>query len=280
MLRATQRVNAIISSGKNSIQLQPLLDLICRFGSLADAEALFSLFIKYKQTDLLQPMMLLGNDDLAQQLFKQAVAKDQLNKTYPPDTLLALSYLRHRDTEAILVNYFKQAFALEWDLHKAICLGLLNYTCENYTSEILKVVEQCLNISLFPDFIPLLAIKIDHTEVIPQLIDHARNTASPACNRGILLTMALSGQAYREAFKSAIRFPGWSAPFYQHHEQLITLGMHYLNISLIEIYEDLILLLKNDQMYPYENVLGFAKLLQYKLNEPFFYPLRYIIKQD
>ena len=242
MTDIVKQIATLKASGQNENLLTALIDTITRHGSTADAEAFLSLFIQSKEAQLLKPLQAHGNAQIAQTLFNHSIENGKLKEDFPPQTLLALGYLQHAQTETVLLAYYKGLFnkQLDWDLHVAICLALLNYDCTGYEKVIQEEIEKCLSASLFPEMIPSLAVKTGDDTMLEKLYHHGCTKASSDASAGLLLGIAMFGQKGKELFKKAIYNPNWEAGSTATGNRTYTMmGLAYLQISLAEMFEDM-----------------------------------------
>jgi hypothetical protein len=95
--------------------------------------------------------------------------------------------------------------------HRAASLGLLNLPCEGLEHEIEAAIRGCEGKNLFPEFLPLLAHKVNNPELLRTIFDVGRTTASTDCNGGIVYGVTLFGEAGRPYFDQLLFDPYWEA---------------------------------------------------------------------
>lgn len=243
MIKATAELLRQHRSGERIEYCNPLIDVVSQFGSREDSEALLDIFIQTQHHELLEPVSRYGDSEIARKLFEASISEGKLKEDYPSETLLALSYLGHPELESILMGYFASIHEvdMDWDFHRAVCLGLLNYPCTGYEDLILRQIEQCLDKSLFPEFIPALAIKTNDPDIAGRIYHHGNTLASSDANAGIVLGLALYGDKHTDLFRSIIWNERWEAgetgtgtAWYT------TMGMSYLKITIKELYQDIL----------------------------------------
>jgi hypothetical protein len=281
MLKATTQIVDLLGDKGNERYLPLLLTLVAQFGKVADSRALLQLFLKKNDPRLLEAIMASGDATIAEDLYHVVIANDQLKKPYGPEVLTALAYLEHPATQKILLNNYQGLFSdhRNWDLHTAVCLGLLNYELTE-EKELLKAeIDKCLETHLFPDLLPVLFEKIGEEAWSRKILAHANDRVSTSCISGIILGTAMGGQKNRSLFKELIFNPLWEAGDSSVGNAYFTLmGMHALNIGMVELFHDLVVLvrLKTKGLAYRFNLL--YDLLKAKLNEPMVYPVRIINK--
>ncbi|MCU7548161.1 hypothetical protein OCK74_03505 [Chitinophagaceae bacterium LB-8] len=277
MLKATQ---ALASLDRYSFLRPPLLDTICKYGAEEDAEQVYQLFLLQKHEDLLQVVMTLGNDRMAEDLFTQAISNGVLREDFPPETLVALSYLGQPNTLPILIDYYNRVFELGWALQEAVCLALLNYSCEGYEVVIEKQVERCLQQPLFPDYVVLPAARIHRQDLIIRLNEHAAGDASPSCCGPILLATALNGPQNKQLFLENIMQESWAVNPFEDNSYFINMGLHALGIPIKELYAQACLSLEKSRPNAAHLLHLITGLLEAKLKEPLNYFIRSLQKQS
>jgi hypothetical protein len=278
MLKATQ---LLLSSNKNQCSA-PLIKVINRHGTLADSQELYKHFLKDKDPMLLEPIMFHGDKKIADDLYIKAIRRGELQSDFPVETFFALSYLEHQETEHTLFNYYRQLFDgnIGWDLHRTVCLSLLNYSCRDYKEIIEKEIEKCFAVHLFPEFIPALACKTDNISLVDRLFEHGCTKASSDASAGLILGLALFGEKYKNTFKSIIWNPEWEAASSATGNRHYTImGMRYLGISLQELFQDLQLIVKEDYKSSVTSIYTFCDLLGANLQVPDLYPVKFINNQ-
>ncbi|MGV7117451.1 hypothetical protein [Paenibacillus kyungheensis] len=115
MLNITQKfINELKS--KQDINYEKFQGYICtimRYGNQEDAKALYNVFIQdplhYDKQQLLEPIMRLGDSNLAQALYEFSIVDNDLTEEVPYEVLHALGYMGVTEAIPVLINY-----ALKW----------------------------------------------------------------------------------------------------------------------------------------------------------------------
>lgn len=243
MLPATKLLLALYYRDNNHIQKRELknayIRAIIRHGSMEDVKALLPVFLEVPQQceELIQLLMSHGDILTAQALVENCFQGEQLRDRVPEGVLHCLGYLGYTPAQQILFEYVKSG---DYYLSQAACMGLLHLPCEGLEREIEAQIKQCYGQSLFPEFIPALAIKTKNDFLLEEIFHLGQTTASTDCNGGIILGVALYGKKGFDLFKKIIWSPNWEAfcgatgsRFY------LYIGMQYLGISLLDIYLEL-----------------------------------------
>lgn len=274
---ATQKIILLATVNPKNNALPILVDFVSRFGNNVDARLLYELFEKTKDPILLDPIMFHGDMRIANQLFANAIRGGKLDPAYPNEVLLALAYLQAPEMQAVLMDYYCDLFSKndDWDLHFNVCMALLNYDCSYYEKEVREVIDNCLNVHLFPDLLPIIAHQLKDEELNEKLVQHALKVASTSCVSGILFNTAMAGETYRERFKSMILDKSLEATYSGIGNTFFTcMGMHVQRITIAELYEEFLVKLKqgDEGIEDYLNVL--YDLMEAKLREPVKYGIR------
>lgn len=241
MINATKRIAGLMAE-ENEPLLEVCINLVTKYGTADDAAYLLPLFLQTKNVQLLKPLQACGNKFTADQLYQQAIENEQLKAGFPPETLLALGYLQHPETEKVLLAYYKTIFdqKLDWQMHEAVCLALLNYPCKGYEALIRQEIEKCLHQWLFAEMIPVLACKTGDVSLAEKLFHHGCTKASSDSNAGLLLGIALFGTGKKDLFKKAIYNHDWEAGATATGNRKYTMmGLSFLQISMAEMFADI-----------------------------------------
>jgi hypothetical protein len=259
-----------------------LLKTIKQHGEKDDILLLYDKFLSNRNPAYLEPIMLLGDTSISDDLFAKAVSNGELRPDYPVETFYALSYLGHSETEHLLFSYYKQLFdsALDWDLHKAVCLSLLNYSCKGYETAIKEEIEKCLATHLFPEFIPVLAYKTGCHNLRNRLYEHGCSKASSDASAGLILGLALYGEDFKQTFQSIIWDPTWEACSSSTGNRNYTLmGMSHLGITLQALLFELQAKLATGNLEITSLFMDYISLLEAYLHAPVSYPSKAIKRQ-
>jgi hypothetical protein len=289
MLEVTKQIINLNDSGNSSVHKQFLINICNEYGTIDDAKALFNSFKQSKDDDVLDPIMFHGDEELSEDLFKLTINNDKLKNGYSEKVIKALSFMEYPKLEEILIWYLKMLIdgnyeeELSWDLHIAVCLGLLNYSCHGYENTIEYEIKRCLPKFIYPELIPCLAIKTKNSDLIYDLYESGNRDAYSDYNSGIVLGMALYGYKHRELFKSIIFDESWKASCGSSGTGFYTfMGMNYLNITFQELYTEI----RNDieqnmdKEIINDKIWVIHNLLKFKINEPYFYKVKIIKKTD
>lgn len=290
MLKATKKIIELNKSKESKCYRDFLVDIINENGNIDDAKVLFKIFKETRDNKLLYPIMLHGDNELSEELFKFTIKNNRLIEGFHEDVFNALSYLGHPKLEEVLIFYLDKMFESEdlpeetsYNFHISVCLSLLNYSCNGYEDLILKQIEKCLPEYIFPELIPCLAIKTKKTELFDILYRKGSSNVSSDSNNGLILGLALFGQEKREIFKSIIWDEYWDSGCGSTGASWYTyLGMNYLKITIKELFEEVI----NDYEQDIDKSLINNKIwvihqmLKHKIDEPYKFSIKMINKLD
>jgi hypothetical protein len=121
-----------------------------------------------------------------------------------PEVLHAVGYLGLEAAAVILWDY---AVHGEWHAQCAAVLGLVHLRCDGI--DVAAELRRHEGRGLFPELLPALAVKTGDLGWAQRLLDWGTTVASTDCNGGLLLGLALLGDAGREAFDLALWSPAW-----------------------------------------------------------------------
>jgi hypothetical protein len=99
----------------------------------------------------------------------------------------------------------------DWGAHASAVDGLLNLPCDSIRDGIRAEVERCYGRNLFPEYVPALAFKTGDPTLLEGIWTLGSTTASTDCNGGIILGIALYGEAGRPYFRRLMWDPYWEA---------------------------------------------------------------------
>ncbi|GHO41855.1 hypothetical protein [Ktedonospora formicarum] len=219
---------------------------IARFGSIEDARLLLAAFLvnPAKRAYMLTPIRVLGNDELAHELFLQCVHHGRLRDEMPEDILLCLGYMGYVPVEPLLWKYVSQEG--DHDNHgyhymRAACLGLLHLPCVELKEAIATAITSHYSKNWWnAELLPALASKTGNSSLLEELYQWGVTTASTDCNAGLVLGIALYGEKGSAYFKRLLWNPDWEAHASATGTRLYTyLGCRYLGISLLDLYAEL-----------------------------------------
>ncbi len=121
-----------------------------------------------------------------------------------PEVLHAVGFL---GLEAAGVLLWEYVLSGDWDAQCAAVLGLVHLRCEGI--DVGAELRRHEGRGLFPELLPALAGKTGDPGWAQRLLDWGTTRASTDCNGGLLLGLALLGDAGREAFDLALWSPTW-----------------------------------------------------------------------
>lgn len=212
MLNITQKfINELKSKQDiNYEKFQGYIGTIIRYGNQEDAKALYNVFIQdplhYDKQQLLEPIMRLGDSNLAQALYEFSIVDNDLIEEVPYEVLHALGYMGVTEAIPVLIKY-----ALKWTTCKLACLGLVHLSVEKYQQELKDRLEQLINQPLFDEFLPILSFRLYDDTFAERLYEWGDQYASIDSNAGLILGIALYGQKQKEKIKNIIWSSNWQA---------------------------------------------------------------------
>jgi hypothetical protein len=219
---------------------------IARLGAREDAWALFAAFLENpaKRAYMLTPIRVLGDGELAHELFQACVQNGRLCDGMPEDILLCLGYMGYVLAESLLWKYVAQKADYGdhgYDYGSAACLGLLHLPCVALKEAIAAEITSHSGKNWWDvELLPALACKTGHSSLLEELYQWGSTTASTDCNAGLVLGIALYGEQGSAYFKRLLWNPDWeahaSATGTRHYTYL---GCRYLGISLFDLYSEL-----------------------------------------
>ncbi|MDO4877897.1 MAG: hypothetical protein Q3966_01195 [Neisseria sp.] len=118
---------------------------------------------------------------------------------YPPVKKVLAETVFYGDKE----DYYLQA---------ACSLGLLNFDCAEYQHEIQTALESCYGKTLFPEYTPVLAARLDNPQrraAALAALYELGEFCSTDCNGGIVRAFALCGGEGEPYFRRAVSDPSW-----------------------------------------------------------------------
>ena len=201
MLNATRRL--VTDPGLRHPERDALLDVIAVLGTSEDAEALLPVFMAGPEdhSDLVDPLVRLGDRPITEQLHAAFVADDALKPGAPHDLLWAFGWAGMDRTRALLFRY---AVGSDWHESTSAVLGLLHLPLDGLEDDIRRAAAACFGKSLFQEYLPALVGRIGDADLMHRLIGDARQHASTDCFAGILLGAALLGPPGRAVFEDMV----------------------------------------------------------------------------
>lgn len=204
-LNQSERELAIVGSLVNSI---------IKCGTKNDAEAVLTQYLTnpsdFHYSSLLPIFKKLGDNSIAEQIFNVSIFKNELRENADPKVLAVLGHLKYSPIKPILAGYIFSEKETNYYVSKYAVLGLLNFDCSEYQSEIETEIEKCYGKGLFPEFVPALVCKLKNRNLIlDKLYESGNDFASTDCNAGIVLGFSLSEEQGRPYFKRVLFDRNW-----------------------------------------------------------------------
>ncbi|MEU9115789.1 hypothetical protein AB0D04_29425 [Streptomyces sp. NPDC048483] len=238
-MRATQE----LIDGRVGRREAMAVEVILRHGSRADAEALFPVFLSSPEAhEQLVPVFARhGDRSLAERLLDAGFKDGRLRRGMPANVLHALGCLGHEPAERLLWDH------IDTPLHDAdACLGLLHLPCRSLRTEIAQALERHAGAAWFPEFLPALAAKTGDPSWLGRLVSWGA-VASTDCNGGLILGIALYGDAARTDYRRMLWNPDWEAYGGGTGANLWAYaGALVLGLGMVDLYADLVTRLRSD----------------------------------
>lgn len=221
---------------------------VLRHGSRDDAEALLPLFLETPEThaDLLPVFAQHGDITTAERLMKATLVNGVRREDVPSEVLQVLGYLGHEAAEQILWHHVVRE---DGDYYESMdaALGLLHLPCDGLQDQIDAALDLHFGANVFPEFLPALAVKTGTTAWLDRLVAWGETGASTDCNGGLILGIALHGEAGRAEFRRLVWNPWWEAGASATGSSRWTYaGARALGIGMAELYGELTAHLASD----------------------------------
>ncbi|MGW1681710.1 hypothetical protein [Saccharopolyspora sp. NPDC002376] len=186
------------------------VEVVVRHGSRSDAEALLPIFLANpeERAELVRVFARHGDIALAQRLMAECVDAGELRTGVPPEVLRALGILGLERAEQLL---WAQATAPDYETGLHAALGLLHLHCHDLREEIARTLAQYEGQSFFPEFLPVLAARTQDPSWLQRLVAWGEQSASTDCNGGLILGIALHGEAAEAEFRRLLWDLRWEA---------------------------------------------------------------------
>ncbi|MGW1271896.1 hypothetical protein [Streptomyces sp. NPDC002491] len=186
-----------------------VVDVVLRYGSRSDVEALLPVFLDEPGArEALVPVFARHGDvRVGERLLEASVEAGRLRDGVPTGVLHAVGYLGCESAERMLWEHVEGPHQESTDA----CLGLLNLSCRGLRTDIAEALERYVGSPLFPEFLPILATKTSDPSWLGRLVEWGEGGASTDCNGGLILGIALHGDAARAAFTGLLWNPHWEA---------------------------------------------------------------------
>jgi hypothetical protein len=214
LIPTTTRLIDLIKSSSHidSAIISTYTNVIGKYGGHEDATGLFRLFMNdpsdYNRILLLQPIMKLGNLQLAQEIYDYRFHQKVLRDGMPSEILHVMGYLGYTKSTEILVSLINSD---DWDIAKNATLGVLHLPCNQYENQIKAALDCSFGESLFHEFVPALSYKISNSSMVSKLFEWGDRSASTDCNAGIILGIALFGVDHKHVIKKILWNQNWEA---------------------------------------------------------------------
>ncbi|MGQ3357104.1 MAG: hypothetical protein ACT6XY_06600 [Phreatobacter sp.] len=192
MLTQTARLLASLRAPRTpsgEIEVQVLRDLVLRFGSGADADAVLPWFLDTADAFALPVLERFGSAETGARLFSAMVDRRGLRDDCPAEVLQAIGATGYAPAVPALWTVAREAPHHE---SRAACLGLMDLPCGSIAGEIARKIRSLDGQGLFPEFLPSLAFKGDQSGLLDLLPRLAAQTAIDNI-AGIILGLAAFG---------------------------------------------------------------------------------------
>lgn len=221
---------------------------VLRHGSRDDAEALLPMFLETPEAhaDLLPVFARYGDVTTAERLMKATIVDGVLREDVPSEVLRAIGYLGDEAAEQILWHHVVREDGDYYESMNA-ALGLLHLPCDSLQDQIDAALDLHFGANLFPEFLPALAVKTGTTAWLDRLVAWGEAGASTDCNGGLILGIALHGEAGRAEFRRLVWNPWWEAGDGATGSSRWTYaGARALGLGMAELYGELTARLASD----------------------------------
>lgn len=226
-----------------------VVNVVLRYGSRSDVEALLPVFLDDPgaREKLVPVFARHGDIGVAERLLEASVEAGRLRDGVPTGVLHAVGYLGCESAERMLWEYVDGPRP---DHHEAMdaCLGLLHLSCQGLRTEIAEALERHIGSNVFPEFLPILAAKTGDPSWLGKLVEWGEGGASTDCNGGLILGIALHGDAARAEFARLLWNPRWQA--YgggTGSDYWAYAGTRVLGLGIPELYAELVAQLGSDE---------------------------------
>lgn len=226
--------------------LRAYCQAIAKRGKTEDAQQLLDIFLQDPtdpyRASLLEPVKLLGNQSMAQELAEGCFENQLLRQGIHEDVLETIVWLEYEEAESLLIHQFQQE-KQDYYHDQSTCIGLLHYACTSYQDIILTEIEKCYDQNLFREFVPALVCKLPQekqAEVLDRLYEMGNTVVSTDCNAGIIVGFALSGEKGRKLFQKVFwnkqweTYGGGTGTDYWAY-----IALEYLGVSLKFLYDQI-----------------------------------------
>lgn len=246
MLRATESLLAMMEGprrwGTAARREDAFVEVVRRFGGAEDRDALLRAFLRdpARREPLLSPIMALGDAATAERLYDRCIVGGMLGPDMPEGVLHALGWLGLPGVEEMLFEHARMAEAgMDWYAHVAAVHGLLNLPCASIAAAIGAEVRGYRGKGLFAEYVPALSYKTGDPALLEEIFTLGDTTASTDCNGGILLGIALYGEAGLPLFRRAMWDPAWEADSTGTGSVVALFdGLRCLGIGIAELYRE------------------------------------------
>ncbi|AVO45488.1 hypothetical protein [Phreatobacter cathodiphilus] len=192
MLVQTERLLACLKAvptPSRAIEAAVLRDIVLRFGSGADAQALLPWCLETADAFALPVLARFGTPETGWSLFAAMVDSHGLRPDCPAEVLQVVGTTGYAPAVPALWAIAREAPHHE---SRAACLGLMDLPCEPISAAISETIRGLGARSLFPEFLPSLAFHAADPGLLPLLPRLAAQTAVDNI-AGIILGLAAFG---------------------------------------------------------------------------------------
>ncbi|MFB7918370.1 hypothetical protein [Streptomyces sp. NPDC056061] len=221
-----------------------VVDVVLRYGSRSDAEALLPVFLDDPEARarLVPVFARHGDIGMAERLLEASVEAGRLRDGVPTGVLRAVGHLGCESAERLLWEHVEGSYPESVDA----CLGLLHLSCRGLRTEIAKTLERYAGSHLFPEFLPVLATKTGDPSWLERLVEWGEGAASTDCNGGLILGIALHGDTARTEFTRLLWNPRWEAfGGGTGSDYWAYAGARVLGLGMAELYAELVARLRS-----------------------------------
>ncbi len=183
---------------------------IARLGGSEDEAAVRARFLDDMtgRPELLSVLFALGTDETAAALFEAAFVGGKPVADVPDDVLRCIGRLGHAPA---LRPLWEIARGARWSsAANAACLGLLDLDLSPVAGEVVEAVLALRGLPLVNENLPMLAARIGRPEMLDVLLAMGRHVSTD-CNGGLILGVALFGEAGRPSFETILADADWEA---------------------------------------------------------------------
>jgi hypothetical protein len=218
MLRATSRLLELIADESASafeseawFEAEACCDIVLHFGSAGDSAAVLPCFLESPRRgrDLLPILQRHGNVETGRRLYEALTSEDGLHEEAHESVLHAIGYLGYQPAAKRLLRFAEEGMH---HLSRAACFGLLDLHCEGLEGRIGSLLRSLKKSSLFPEFLPSLAVKTADPAFIDAIMELGEATSADNV-AGVMLGVAAFGELGKPYFERFLCEPSWEGDF-------------------------------------------------------------------